>query len=195
MAFLKHLLWIVPLLPVAALAVLSLKRARAWRAEDAYHTTLPKTLQVSSTSFPAGGVIPKVYTCKGANTSPQLAWTGTPTGTKSFAIIATDWDGPGPPLRLMEIVHWVVYNIPEEVRAFAEDESTDSFSAGKNISGETKFEGPCPPVGKHAYLFRVYALDVVRLDPATNDKAGLLNAMQGHILAYGELTGYRSRSD
>jgi len=150
-------------------------------------------LEVRSSAFKYGGYIPSKYTCDSENISPQLSWSKGPNGTKSYAIIADDPDAP-----MGTWVHWVIYNIPEDVtnlpEALSDDKKLD-FGAlqGKNDFKKIGYGGPCPPGGTHRYYFKVYALDtILNVEPGLT-KRQLLKAMEGHILAKGELMGKYSR--
>ena len=144
-------------------------------------------IKVTSKAFQDGGMIPKEYTCDGANMSPPLAWTGVPEKTKSFALIADDPDAPG-----KTWVHWVAFNIPANVK-----ELTDNIPAQETIStggqqGTNDFKkigygGPCPPSGAHRYYFHLYALDTELTLDSSATKDQLLKAMEGHVLAEGQL--------
>ncbi len=131
--------------------------------------------------------MPVQYSCRGAGISPQIEWSGAPDAAGSFALVSMDWDAPSPSLRLFPVVHWVVYNIPKNVTEIGENATVGV--AGRNISGATSYLPPCPPLGVHRYVFRVYALDVNQIQPESNDKAGVMKAMEGHVVGYGELTG------
>jgi hypothetical protein len=147
------------------------------------------TLSVSSPAFAPGQAIPIQYSCKGPGVSPPLAWSGAPGGTKSFAVIMDDPDAP-----MGTFVHWVIYNIPPGSSGLPEGVPTsvkldDGTLQGSSSAGRTGYMGPCPPSGTHRYFFRLYALDAV-LDQASGaGKEQVLKAMQGHILAQGELMG------
>ncbi len=151
------------------------------------------TLSISSTAFAAGKPIPAVYSCKGRSVSPPLAWAGTPATTKSFALILDDPDAPSG-----TFVHWVIYNIPassgslpEAVPASAQ--LPDGSVQGNNGAGQLGYTGPCPPSGTHRYFFKLYALDAALTLPSGASKDQLLKAMQGHVLAQGELMGTFSK--
>lgn len=144
----------------------------------------PGTLTVTSTAFAEGGDIPVKFTCNGQSVSPELKWSGGPTTTQSFALIVDDPDAP-----IGTFTHWVAYDIPANTTELGEG-AQNIGKSGNNGAGRTGFIGPCPPSGTHRYLFQVYALDTAALnlkDGATRDD--LRNAMQGHILAQGTLTG------
>ena len=194
---LKHLLWIIPSLIVVVILSAAGYSSYARSADARYHAGLAKSFQVTSANFQPDQEIPVEYSCKGAGSSPEIKWTGAPDGTKSYALLATDWDAPSPSLRLIAVSHWVLYNIPSEVNEVAEKATNDdlkkqNISVGLNIGGAEGYAPPCPPLGKHQYIFRVYALDVDKIQPASNNKAAVMDAMQGHILSYGELIGLKS---
>jgi Raf kinase inhibitor-like YbhB/YbcL family protein len=194
---LKHLLWIIPLLVVVLIAGAAIYAAVARRSDAGYHASLTKSVQVSSDSFQGGGTIPVEYSCRGAGISPHLTWSSSPAAAKSYAVTMLDWDAPSPSLPLITVVHWAMYNIPSDVTEIPKQVSAAYLQQHKilvaaNIAGATQYAPPCPPLGTHAYQFRVYALDVDQLHPATNTRAGVMDAMAGHILAYGELVGLRA---
>ena len=147
-----------------------------------------QAIQVSSPDFEPGGAIPRKYTGEGQNISPALSWTGLPEGTKEIALVCDDTDAPKP------FVHWVVYKIPANLRGLPEGE-TEGALEGKNDFGGTGYSGPMPPrgVGVHHYHFKVYALDTELEVEAGMTKDELLKAMEGHILAEGELIGTYER--
>lgn len=145
-------------------------------------------LELTSEAFKAGGTIPRVYTCAGANHSPPLAWQGAPAGTKSFALIVKDPDAPG-----RAFIHWVVYNIPAGVHHLAANVAKtattgEGASQGSNSRGTLGFAGPCPPPGPpHHYHFQLFALDAkLSLRPGATAPE-LQGAMKDHVLARSEL--------
>lgn len=182
---------------VLAAAVIAFAYMRASSARDvdrAYHAALPKTVILHSISFSAGGEIPSSYTCKGEGVSPEVSWEGVPDKAQSYVLIATDWDGPSPRLRLGNFTHWILYNIPKDIHeiksAVKQGELTrEKIEIGNNSSDAAAYVPPCPPLGKHRYVFRLYALDVPQIHPASRDRAGVMDAMTGHVLAYGEMVG------
>jgi Raf kinase inhibitor-like YbhB/YbcL family protein len=151
------------------------------------------SLQITSPAFPAMGSIPKKYTCEGSDTSPPIAWTGAPAGTKTYAFILDDPDAPDPVAPQRVWVHWVLYDIPASATALAEGASASGLPAGtkvgKNDWGKTKYGGPCPPKGRHRYFHKIYALDTALDLPNPPTKDELESAMQGHILGKAELIG------
>ena len=164
-------------------------------AEIAYLSTLRKTLTLSSRSFPPNGDMPISCSCKGHEVSPELLWENSTPNVKSYAVLLTDYDVPTPAFPLYNLSHWVIYNLPGSVRSLPEGVTAEQMrmlggKVGKNGTGDTKYIGPCPPVGRHAYVFRVYALDQMLSFTDLPGKQAVLEAMQGHVLGYGELTGY-----
>jgi hypothetical protein len=148
-------------------------------------------MKVTSSVFAHNGAIPARYTCDGADLSPPLAWSGVPQGAKSLALIVEDPDAPDPAAPKMTWVHWVLYNIP--VRVAGLEEAVRSLPAGTleglNDWKRTGYGGPCPPVGRHRYFHKLYALDAVLPDLRQPRKAALEKAIQGHVIATAELVG------
>src|SRR5947208_6638956 len=143
-------------------------------------------LVISSTAFSAGGAIPDTYTCDGHDLSPPLAWDGVPDGTRSLALIVDDPDAPDPKAPKRVYVHWVLYAIPPAVTGLPEAVSAKQLPAGtregSNDWKRTGYGGPCPPIGRHRYFFKLYALDVQLPDRGAATKADLEAAMRGHVL-------------
>ncbi|MBA2227692.1 YbhB/YbcL family Raf kinase inhibitor-like protein [Thermogemmata fonticola] len=148
-------------------------------------------LTLTSPAFSHGGEIPTEYTCEGPDVSPELRWSGAPPGTQSFALIVDDPDAPDPAAPKMTWVHWVLYNLPADCTGLAKDvrQLPAGTCEGLNDWKRTGYGGPCPPIGRHRYFFKLYALDTVLPDLGTPTKDRLLQAMQGHILAQAELMG------
>ena len=150
-------------------------------------------MQLSSSAFTQGGSIPPTFTCEGSDTSPQLSWSGTPAAAKSLALIVDDPDAPDPAKPQRVYVHWVVYNLPPETSSLAENASKGGMPAGsiqgKNDWGKQEYGGPCPPIGRHRYFFKLYALDSAVSIGDAADKKTLEAAMHGHILAQAEIMG------
>ncbi|MCF6159061.1 MAG: YbhB/YbcL family Raf kinase inhibitor-like protein [wastewater metagenome] len=150
-------------------------------------------IQVKSSAFEEGGMIPKKYTCDGQDISPPLSWSAVPDGTKSIALISDDPDAP-----MGTWVHWVLFNLPADVRELSENIPPEKVLENGAKQGTTDFKkigygGPCPPSGTHRYFFKLYALDTeINLDAGITKKQ-LLGAMEGHILAEGQLIGKYSR--
>jgi Raf kinase inhibitor-like YbhB/YbcL family protein len=149
------------------------------------------SLKLRSASFEDGGEIPTVHTCEGEDRSPHLEWSGAPAGTKSFALIVDDPDAPDPAHPKMTWVHWVLYDIPVDATALPEGvkELPGGTREGKNDWKRTGWGGPCPPIGRHRYFHKLYALDVVLGDRGHPTKAELERAMEGHVLAEARIVG------
>ena len=152
---------------------------------------------IMSPSFKQDGDIPARHTCDGPNISPMIEWSGVPTGTKSLALIVDDPDAPDPEAPRTTWVHWVVYNIPADANNLPETFSMEGLHAGTKLGlndwNRTGYQGPCPPIGKHRYYFKLYALDTVLPDLHSPTKAALEKAMKDHILARSELLGRYQR--
>ena len=156
------------------------------------------SLTITSAAFAPDGPIPSLYTCEGQDASPPLEWRGAPAGTRSFALVVDDPDAPDPAAPRMTWVHWVLYNldpaaagVPEAVEASALPAGTRE---GVNDWGRTGYGGPCPPVGRHRYFHKLYALDTMLADLRRPTKAALEKAKRGHILAQSTLIGmYQKR--
>lgn len=148
---------------------------------------------LTSSAFTEGSEIPEVHTCEGSDTSPPLAWSGAPAGTQSFALIVDDPDAPDPAKPKMTWVHWVLYNIPATTTqlptAVASATLPPGTREGTNDWKRTGYGGPCPPIGRHRYFFKLYALDCELPDLHQPTKAELEKAMTGHILAQTQLMG------
>ena len=146
-----------------------------------------RTLTVSSPRIAPGGTIPAVYSSYGASVSPPLRWGKGPYGTRGFALIVEDPDAPLP----QPFVHWMAYAIPAGVQGFAQGAVPAGVRQGKlPFIGKVGYFGPRPPAGApHHYHFQVFALDADLALPAGADRAGLVAAMTGHVLASGELVG------
>ncbi|HKP14406.1 MAG TPA: YbhB/YbcL family Raf kinase inhibitor-like protein [Gemmatimonadaceae bacterium] len=150
---------------------------------------------LSSSAFASGGAIPTRYTCDDANVSPPLAWSGAPPGTKSFALIVDDPDAPDPAAPRRVYVHWVLYDIPATVAELEEGAArADGAREGLNDDEGRAYTRPCPPIGRHRYFHKLYALDAMLGDLGSGArKADVERAMAGHVLATAELMGTYSR--
>jgi Raf kinase inhibitor-like YbhB/YbcL family protein len=150
------------------------------------------TLTLRSDSFSADGPIPPTYTCEGEDRSPHLAWSGVPEGAQSLALVMDDPDSPDPHTPQRTWVHWVVYDIATTVDEFTEGASgalPGTAKEGVNGWSRVGYGGPCPPIGRHRYFFKLYALDTMLPDLDRPTKDDLVEAMQGHILARGQMMG------
>jgi Raf kinase inhibitor-like YbhB/YbcL family protein len=151
------------------------------------------TIKITSPAFEQGSMIPSKYTADGQNISPPLKWEGVPEGTATIALISDDPDAP-----IGTWVHWVMWNIPPNKKELSENIPPDQKLPDGSIQGITDFRrpgygGPAPPSGTHRYYFKIYALNT-KLDlPTSSTKAQLVKAMEGHILAEGQLMGKYTR--
>jgi Raf kinase inhibitor-like YbhB/YbcL family protein len=147
------------------------------------------TMELTSSAFGEGGMIPNKYTCDGADVSPPLKWGSIPDATKSFALICDDPDAP-----VGTWVHWVYYDIPAKIRDLPENVTPDERPASGGVQGINDFRrigygGPCPPGGTHRYLFKLYALDtLLNLSPGAT-KNQVLKAMENHVVDHVQLMG------
>jgi len=152
------------------------------------------TLTLTSSAFGSGEPIPARYTCDGEDSSPPLTWSGIPAGTKSLALVIDDPDAPDPRHPQRVWVHWVLYNLPPDSTGLAEGGALPpGTKVGRNDSNRADYGGPCPPIGRHRYFHKLYALDAVLPDLKHPAKSGLERAMKGHILAQAELIGTYER--
>lgn len=153
-------------------------------------------LTLNSTAFSNGASIPKQYTCQGNDISPPLSWSGVPAGTKSLILIVDDPDAPDPAAPQRTWVHWVLYNLPPNTAGLAE--AVKSLPAGTmeglNDWKRVGYRGPCPPIGRHRYFHKLYALDSVLPNLNRPTKADLEKAMKGHVLEQAELIGTYQKS-
>ena len=149
--------------------------------------------RLTSTAFKDGGSIPRVHTCEGEDLSPPLVWEGVPPGTLSLALIVDDPDAPDPAAPRMTWVHWVLYNLPPDATHLSPGASETVLPPGTrtglNDWGREGYGGPCPPVGRHRYVHKLYALDAVLPDLGEATKAELERAMEGHVLGLTQLVG------
>jgi Raf kinase inhibitor-like YbhB/YbcL family protein len=155
-------------------------------------------VKLTSTAFAAGASIPSRYTCDGEDVSPPLAWGDPPRGAKSFALVVDDPDAPDPKAPRVRWVHWVVYDLPADARALPEAvRSAADLPAGarmgRNDWKNAAWGGPCPPIGRHRYVFTLYALDAVLGERGTLTRGALETAIAGHVLAQAELVGTYER--
>jgi Raf kinase inhibitor-like YbhB/YbcL family protein len=145
-----------------------------------------------SSAFAPGAEIPRRHTCEGEDVSPPLAWSNPPAGTQSFALIVDDPDAPDPKAPKRTWVHWMVYDLPADVHSLGEGAGSSlppGARAGKNDFGRAEWGGPCPPIGRHRYFHKLYALDTKLGDLGAATKATLERAMEGHVLGHAEVVG------
>lgn len=148
-------------------------------------------MDITSSAFAHQQPIPGLYTCEGRNISPPLRWNGVPANAKSLVLIVDDPDAPDPAAPKMTYVHWVLYNLPVECSGLTEAVQTlpGGTLEGLNDWQRTGYGGPCPPIGRHRYFHKLYALDTVLPDLHQPSKAALEQAMRGHVIAEAQLIG------
>ena len=157
---------------------------------------MPLTLM--SDAFVDGGHIPAIYTCEGNDVSPPLEWHGAPESTRSLVLIVDDPDAPDPKAPRMTWVHWVVYNIPPDTTGLSADAHASGLppdtEEGLNDWKRIGYGGPCPPIGRHRYFHKLYALDTRLGHLARATKQAVESAMRGHVIAESTLTGTYEKS-
>lgn len=143
-------------------------------------------MELTSSAFSNGGLIPAKYTCNGENVSPSIQWSGAPDGTKSFALLMDD---PDAPMGIFD--HWVVFNIPASTTVFSEGitDYPEGVQLGRNSAKKNGYMGPCPPDKEHRYFFKLYALDTMLDLKEGVSKTNVISAMKGHVLAEAQLMG------
>jgi len=148
-------------------------------------------MDLSSTAFVQGGDIPRKYTCEGDDIAPALSWSDVPDRIQSLALIVDDPDAPDPAAPTMTWVHWVLFDIPPGATEIPEGSRPlpEGCRDGLNDWHRTGYGGPCPPVGRHRYFFKLYALDMQLAGLQRPTKAELERAIQGHVLAQAQLVG------
>jgi len=157
-------------------------------------------LVLNSEAFVDGGEMPVRLTCEGEDRSPPLTWEGLPAGTESVVLIVDDPDAPDPAAPRMVWDHWILYNLPPDLgglpEAVADRDLPPGCGQGINSWGRTGYGGPCPPIGRHRYFHRLYALDIRLPDElGASAKDDLLLAMEDHILDHAVLVGtYHKRA-
>ena len=148
-------------------------------------------MNITSSAFTHNGSIPALFTCEGKNISPPLAWTGVPENAQSLVLIVDDPDAPDPAAPRRIWVHWLLYNLPVTCTGLPEAITAHPAGTRQGINDwqRTGYGGPCPPIGRHRYFHKLYALDVVLPDLGRPTKKYLEQAMQGHIIAEAQLIG------
>jgi Raf kinase inhibitor-like YbhB/YbcL family protein len=156
------------------------------------------SLSITSSAFPARGEIPRRFTCDGAGASPPLSWSGVPRGVRSLALVVDDPDAPDPKAPRTTWTHWILYDIPASATHLPEAVTAAELPAGtrQGLNGWQRegYGGPCPPIGRHRYFFHLYALDQPLGALPHPDRASLLKALEGHVLASADLVGTYQRS-
>lgn len=154
-------------------------------------------LTLVSDDFKHDAAIPARHTCDGANLSPSLSWSNMPAGTRSLSLVVDDPDAPDPAAPTVRWVHWILYNIPPQTSHLAagirESGLPPGTEAGLNDWKNTRYGGPCPPVGRHRYFHTLYALDTVLPELRHATRSQLERAMQGHVLEQASLVGTYER--
>jgi Raf kinase inhibitor-like YbhB/YbcL family protein len=149
------------------------------------------SLALRSAAFGEGAEIPRRYTCEGEDVSPPLEWSGVPAGAKTLALVVDDPDAPDPRAPKTTWVHWLLYDVPPATTGLPEAVAPGALPKGTrqgvNDWRRTGWGGPCPPVGRHRYFFKLYALDAALGDLGTPAKAKLEAAMKGHVVAEARL--------
>jgi len=179
----------IPVYAVIAVLIPSAPMMQAVHAEE----DKVMTLKLTSTAFVHEGAIPKVHTCEGRDVPPPLAWSGVPANAKSLVLIVDDPDAPDPAAPKMTWVHWVLYNIPPSANGLPQGVSPKELPTGtlQGVSdfNRTGYGGPCPPVGRHRYFHKLYALDVVLPDLNKPRKQDVEKSIRGHIVEQAVLIG------
>jgi len=157
------------------------------------YSTSAAGFDLESPAFRSGAEIPIRYTCEGVNESPPLRWSHPPHGTRSLVLILDDPDAPDPAAPRGTWVHWVLYNLPPDSKGLAQGVEPNDLPAGTrqgmNDWKRTGFRGACPPIGRHRYFHRLYALDIVLPDLRFPSRRRLERAMHEHVLGAAELIG------
>ena len=158
---------------------------------DISHAEVKMPFTLTSPAFAKGDSIPIKFTCEGENISPPLAWHGVPENTRSLVLIVNDPDAPDPKAPKITWDHWVLYNLPVTSTQLPEGVTTDNLPAGTeeglNSWGTAGYGGPCPPVGRHRYFHKLYALDTEFNNLENPTRSQLEEKMKGHIIAETEL--------
>ncbi len=148
---------------------------------------------LTSPAFALGEPIPSRFTCEGNDISPELTWSAVPEEARTLVLIVDDPDAPDPDAPQLTWVHWLLYNIPADTFGLSEGIAPGDLPAGTlqgiNDWHRTSYGGPCPPIGRHRYFFKLYALDRFLPDLGKAGKADVEAAMQGHILGNADLIG------
>jgi hypothetical protein len=157
------------------------------------HAEENMTLTIKSSAFDNGGAIPSKYTCEGKDVSPPLTWMGVPETARSLVLIVDDPDAPDPKAPKMIWVHWVLHNIPPDISGLPEGATSAKLPPGAveglNDWKRAGYGGPCPPIGRHRYFHKLYALDTVLEGMISPTKAQVEAAMKGHVIAQAEIVG------
>jgi Raf kinase inhibitor-like YbhB/YbcL family protein len=167
---------------ISLVSLMILAGCKGEQAVPASEGEIDMTITITSTAFKEGDTIPRIYTCDDQNVSPPLSWSGVPQGSISLVLIMDDPDAPSGTFD-----HWILYNLPPDLTALSQDNHTIG-TEGKNGFGRVGYGGPCPPRGSnHRYMIKMYALDTDLVLKSGSTKAQVESAIQGHILAQGQL--------
>lgn len=151
------------------------------------------TMRITSSAFTEGGDIPRQFTCDGEDSAPALRWEGVPEGAYSLVLIVDDPDAPDPAAPKRTWVHWLLYNLPPGCGGLPGGMRGGALPEGARVGlndwTRADWGGPCPPVGRHRYFFKLFALDCELPDLGHVSKDQLLRAMHGHVLAEAQLVG------
>ena len=146
-------------------------------------------MKIKSQTFKYSEAIPERYTCDGENVNPEIEIISVPENTKSLVLIFDDPDAPGG-----VFTHWLVWNINPNTEIVKKDSVPDGAVVGKNSAGENAYMGPCPPTGTHAYLFKLYAVDVLLPHDQNLTKKEVRKMIEGHIIEKTLLRGFYERN-
>jgi len=154
-------------------------------------------MEISSTAFEAGDLIPRQYTCDGEDMSPPLVFRDVPVKAKSLVLVMEDPDAPDPRAPRTVWVHWLLFNLPAGISGLPEDVHAlpEGVGQGLNDWHRTGYGGPCPPIGRHRYVFKLYAVNMMLDHLHQPSKSELMHALQGHILDQAELIGFYERGE
>ena len=171
----------------------------AARSRNASLAALHRDVAVLAVSAPqfAQASIPAEFSCKGAGQSPPISWSGAPPQTASFLVLIRDQDVPHPYFPIASFNHWLLYDIAPSIvsiegKVAAHSLAEQHIATAINSDRAAGYFAPCPPMGRHAYVVAVYALDIARLEPKDNDAETILQLLKGHVIGYGAVTGMLS---
>jgi Raf kinase inhibitor-like YbhB/YbcL family protein len=173
---------------VPAIALADAGKAPATTSHSPTPRMAKADLKLTSTAFTANQAIPSQYTCDGTAISPPVAWSAVPGNTRSVALLVEDPDAPDG-----TFTHWLITGIQPQTTSLAAGAALPQGAvAARNGKGDTGYTGPCPPSGRHRYVFHVYALETTIPSPVT--KEDFLASVTGHVLAEGQLIGTYQKS-
>lgn len=193
--FLQGILFL-GIIVIAVYAMQPKKTSNGSGTIETKQSPMTTTLSITSSAFEQNGRIPSQYTCDGDRAiNPPLAFSGVPEGAKSLALVMDDPDVPKVLHPDGVFDHWVLFNIPPDIRGIAEGASVGT--AGANGGGKNAYTGPCPPPQyepkEHRYIFVLYALDATLPLKEGATKQEVLKAIEGHVIQQAELIGRYNR--